>query len=454
VLRQLLVVESARSDRRCDLRSYLWLRDGFDCRVVQWTPESSQPMPCSGVDLVLLAAPAQVEDPFGFFAWLQDHPLQRSSVAILPRDPETKLVQMASEMASDFVISPVQSQELRCRIGRILGMQPAEEQSIQQRLKQEMGLAGLVGQDPRFVRVLENIPGIAASNAPVLLLGETGSGKELCAEAIHNLSSRQNGPFIPVECGAIPEQLAENELFGHSRGAFTDAHRDHKGLAAMAEGGTLFLDEIDSLSLPAQAKLLRFIQEGTYRPLGSPKLQRSNIRLIAATNCDLQQSIEKQTFRRDLYFRLNVLRLRLPPLRERRQDVVLLAQHFLRLHSSATGRMTKHFSAAALEVLQSYSWPGNVRELQNTVERAIAFPGGPAILPAHLDLAAPEDSGPVGEKFRCAKSRVVGDFERAYVTELLRKHDGNVTQAARDAGKDRRVFGRMMKKYDITRHAS
>jgi DNA-binding NtrC family response regulator len=453
LLHQLLVIEGLEGERQSSMGDYLTLQDGFECRRVEWDPRSPQQLSCAGVELVLLAAPAQMEDPLRFFAWLQDHTLRTSSVAILPTNPDTKLLQAVSEMVNDFVISPVKSGELRCRVLRILGMNQGDEHSIRQRLKLEVGLAGLLGQDPGFLKVLENIPGIAASNATVLLLGETGTGKELCAQAIHNLSSRQNGPFIPVECGAIPEHLAENELFGHARGAFTDAHRDQKGVAAMAEGGTLFLDEIDSLPLVAQAKLLRFIQEGVYRPLGSQRFERSDLRLIAATNCDLEACIQNQNFRRDLYFRLNVLRLRLPPLRERRQDIVLLAKHFLDLHSSPTRQPGKRFSEAALHSLQNYPWPGNVRELQNTVQRAVAFSAGPVIQPGELDLPLGDDATPA-DNFRRAKSRVVEHFERAYLEELLRKHAGNVSQAARDAGKDRRVFGRMMKKYDIRRNAS
>jgi DNA-binding NtrC family response regulator len=300
MLHQVLVIEGLGGEHQGRVPDYLTRLDEFDCRRVGWDPRRSQQLLCPGADLVLLAVPAQMDDPWPFFLWLQNHPLQTSSMAILPTDSDTKLLQAASELVNDFVISPVKSDELRCRIARILGMNLAEERSIRQHLKQEMGLAALVGQDPEFLKTLASIPGIAGSNAPVLLLGETGTGKELCAQAIHNLSARQSGPFIPVECGAIPEHLAENELFGHVRGAFTDAHCDQKGVAAMAEGGTLFLDEIDSLPLAAQAKLLRFIQEGVYRPLGSQRFEKANLRLIAATNSDLDACIRRETFRCDL----------------------------------------------------------------------------------------------------------------------------------------------------------
>jgi two-component system, NtrC family, response regulator GlrR len=363
------------------------------------------------------------------------------------------LLHLASDSVNDFVVSPVKGEELRCRVARLLGMEVDEELSIRQRLKQELGLAQLLGEDPVFVRAIQSIPGIAASEAPVLLLGETGTGKELCAQAIHNLSPRQGGPFIPVECGAIPENLVENELFGHVRGAFTDAHCDQKGVAALAEGGTLFLDEIDSLPMPAQAKLLRFIQEGTYRPLGSQKIVSSDLRLIVASNRDLECCIREGKFRSDLYFRLNVLPLRLPPLRERRRDIALLAKHFLMAVSMAGGQPGVQFSPSALHALQNHDWPGNVRELLNAVRRAVVFSNGSTILPPQLGLPVTAELAADGD-FRQAKARVIENFEKAYLEQMLTRHDGNITHAAREAGKDRRVFGRLMKRYNITRRAS
>ena len=219
-------------------------------------------------------------------------------------------------------------------------------ESVYLRLRQEMGMAQLMGQDPAFVATLEAIPLLAASLAPVLLSGETGTGKELCARAIHHLSRREGFPSIPVECGALPDHLAENEIFGHVRGTFTDAHADQKGLAAMAEGGTLVLDEIDSLSLAAQAKLLRFLEDGACHALRADSFTRANVRVIAATNRDLESCVREKQFRSDLYFRLNVLQLRLPPLRDRRGDISVLARHFLASCSAATGVRPKSFSPA------------------------------------------------------------------------------------------------------------
>jgi DNA-binding NtrC family response regulator len=218
----------------------------------------------------------------------------------------------------------------------------------------------------------------------------------------------------------------------------------------MAEGGTLFLDEVDSLPLGAQAKLLRFLQEGTYRALGSQKFTRANIRLVAATNRDLGECIRANQFRADLYFRLNVLPLRLPALRERPADIATLAEHFLTALCKSAGKPEKAFSPSAMRMLLTHQWPGNVRELFNVTQRAVAFSPGSLILPSHLLLGDPAaDGGVRNGQFRQARSRVIGEFEQCYIETMLRKHQGNVTHAAREAGKDRRVFGRLMKKYRI-----
>jgi DNA-binding NtrC family response regulator len=313
-----------------------------------------------------------------------------------------------------------------------------------------MSLSKLVGKHASMLAALHQVVLFATSNAPVLITGETGTGKELFAHAIHSMSKRQSAPFIPLDCGALPEQLAENELFGHSRGAFTDAHTDQKGLAAMAEGGTLFLDEVDALSLPNQTKLLRLLQEGTYRALGADRFTRANVRVIAASNKCIEDCVQQGQFREDLYFRLNVLRLQLPPLRERRGDVALLAQHFLDNECGNRGAAKKSFSPAALRKLESYDWPGNARELLNVVQRATVCCPGRQIMAKDILLTNEVTRlGPVSadDTFRSAKQQAIARFERSYVEQLLARHQGNITQAAREAGKERRSFGRLVKKY-------
>jgi two-component system response regulator GlrR len=431
------------------------LSSGFACERQTWDSFRPERLCSAQADLVLAVAPPEPSHCLNLLDWLVTHPLPIATMAVLPGDPSEHLLRLAWQTADDFVISPVRDKELGCRLNRILGEHADGMETGYGKRKQELGLAQLVGDDPVFQDVIERIPMVAANDAPVLLLGETGTGKELCAQAIHRLSARSSGPFVPIECGAIPENLIENELFGHVRGAFTDAHMDQGGLVGMAEGGTLFLDEVDTLPLAAQAKLLRFLQEGSYRPLGSPKFLRANIRLIAASNRDLGTCIRAGQFRSDLYFRLNVLPLRLPALRERPRDIAILAEHFLSSICRLAARPQPSFAPSTLRTLQAYQWPGNVRELFNAVQRAVAFSAGKLILPSHLQLGAQlAEADATTFHFQEARSRVIGNFEQHYIEDMLRKHEGNVTRAAREAGKDRRVFGRLMKKYQVARGAA
>ena len=446
----LLLIEGERVVHLDGILSFLSREHGFDCQREVWDSGSPPSVFQRSLDLVLFAAGRQ-GGPDSFLHWLRSHPFSTPVVAILPQDCDEDTLRPAAQVVDDFIFSPVHAEELQCRLERILGPRADEEFMARQRLKQELGLAQLVGEDPEFLRAIQRIPAIAASSAPALLLGETGTGKELCAQAIHGLSRRHAGPLIPVECGAIPENLVENELFGHVRGSFTDAHFDQKGLVAMADGGTLFLDEIDSLPPAAQAKLLRFIQEGTYRPLGSQKFMRADLRLIAAANRDLEKCVRDGQFRSDLFFRLNVLPLRLPSLKDRRGDIATLTRHFLKtLQPSAA---SKKISMAAMRTLEAYEWPGNVRELYNTIQRSLAFSQDSPILPVHLGLAGVRLVEHGKASFQKGRSQVIEDFERNYLEEMLRNSGGNVTRAALAAGKDRRVFGRLMKRYNIDRRA-
>jgi len=331
------------------------------------------------------------------------------------------------------------------------------------RVARGVALGRLIGDEPRFRRLVDGLSRVAASEGTVLVTGETGTGKELYARAVHQLGPRRDHPFIAVDCGAFPEQLFESELYGHARGAFTDARSEQRGLARMADGGVLFLDEIDSLSLPAQGKLLRFLQERTFKPLGADRFYDVDIRVVGASNRDLGRLVESRQFRADLYFRLNVLPVHIMPLRERRGDVSLLARHFLELHARAPGVGPRRFAAGALAALAAYDFPGNVRELSNLVQRAVVMATGPeiraedlrALLPA---ASAPEPAAdaaarPSPGSFREAKTRAIAAFERAFVSDLLRRHAGNITRASREAHKDRRAFGRLVKKYGLDRSA-
>jgi DNA-binding NtrC family response regulator len=447
--KRLLIIGSQTLTSAMGLDRLLPSSPAFQCEYVPWGSSALEHLNETAAELVIALA---MEEPASLAQWLRDRRAVTPTLVVLPAAADEELLQLASETVDDFVLWPGGERELRQRLARMLGTHEVEAVCL--RLKREIGMAQLVGQDPAFVATLEAIPLLASSVAPVLLSGETGTGKELCARALHHLSSREGFPFIPVECGALPDHLAENEIFGHVRGAFTDAHADQKGLAGMAEGGTLFLDEIDALSLAAQAKLLRFLEDGAYRALGADRFTRANVRVIAATNRDLESCMREKQFRSDLYFRLNVLQLRLPPLRERRGDIGLLARHFLESCCAAGGARRKSFSPATLRILEMYSWPGNVRELYNVVQRAVVFCSGRQILPSHISLSTPAQvpSHRVSS-FRHARKEAIESFEQHYVREMLRKHRGNVTRAAFEAGKDRRAFGRLVKKYSVDRNA-
>jgi len=400
--------------------------------------------------LVAVAIPPEPA-PLRLFKWLREHPIPRPTLAVLSSEIDDQTLSVISQATDDFVLWPIRAVELLHRVQRIIGpgTKRDELESAREHLTEVFGMEQIVGEHPKFVRAIKTIPLIAKSDLPVLITGPTGTGKELCARAIHLLSSRRSFPFIPVDAGAIPDHLFENELFGHARGAFTDAHTAQKGLAAMAEGGTLFLDEVDALSPSAQAKVLRFLQERTYKPLGSDRFVKAALNIIAATNRDLETCVREKQFRADLYFRLNALRLDLPAMVDRRSDILVLARHFLRIQNSP-GSNRKSLTPASVRKLESHDWPGNVRELSNVIQRAMLFTEGQFILPDHLSLPVSGASAePAGGNFRKARTRIIEAFEKEYVERLLQEHNGSVTRAAIAAGKDRRAFGRLKKKYGV-----
>ena len=409
----------------------------------------------NGKDGLLIANAVQENaKAIQFFHWLKENSIPIPVFAILPAE-DCALMRAATETVDDFLLWPVRPEELKRRIARFLGPRSDDLAEIQSLLAAEIGLGRLVGKDPAFLRVVEQISLFGANDAPVLFTGETGTGKELCARVTHLLSKRHLGPFIPVDCGALPDHLFENEVFGHVRGAFTDARTDQKGLVSLAQHGTLFLDEIDSLSLAAQSKVLRLLQEHTYRPLGSEVFKQADVRIVTATNRNLQELVEQKLFRSDLFFRINVLRVRMPSLRERRSDIAVLSRHFIDEISKSANLPRKVLSQAAANKLDKHDWPGNIRELYNTLQRAVLCSPGAQIASSAIDLPSSSDSVDAGagetiaEKFSSAKLRAIQCFERDYVKQMMQKHEGNVTQAARAAGKDRRAFGRLAKKYRI-----
>ena len=315
----------------------------------------------------------------------------------------------------------------------------------------------MIGQSKAFLLALSLIERIAKCDVPVLIDGETGTGKELAARAIHYGSARRDFPFVPLNCGAIPDALIENELFGHQRGAYTDAARDQAGLIQHAQHGSLFLDEIDALSPKGQVTLLRFLQDNQYRPLGGPTARSADVRIMAASNVDLGKLAEKGAFRLDLLFRLKILHLELPPLRNRNGDAALLAASFIELCGARFGMGEKTLSPETLDWFERYTWPGNVRELENLIYREYLLSEGHVLdIPLPAELGSERRLRPdrrhgemVSAKFGDAKLRAIAEFERQYLLSMLVASDGNVTQAARLSGKERRTFGKLLKKHGI-----
>ena len=370
------------------------------------------------------------------------------SLLITTTDPDTfDFVRMLEMGASDFLLPPLRRSELLPRLLRQARVS-CHDDPLVQKLKEDIGLKHIIGESPAFLDKVRYIPRFARCEATVLISGASGTGKEVFARAIHYLSSRAGRPFVPVNCGALPENLVESEIFGHKRGAFTGAASDQAGLIRQAEGGTVFLDEIDCLTPQAQVKLLRFLQDGEYRSVGSHQVLRANVRVIAATNADCNYIVRSGKFREDLFYRLNVLALTLPPLRERHGDIVLLTHDFLEKQAAITHARPKNLSLTALNCLLSHSWPGNVRELQNVLMRAVVMSDREQIEPSDLGLP---DGGPAAEdqSFRMMKARVVWRFEHDFLTTVLHAHQGNITRAARAAKKNRRAFWELLRKHDL-----
>jgi DNA-binding NtrC family response regulator len=334
----------------------------------------------------------------------------------------------------------------------------AGTESLIERSRSNQALSKLVGEAPVFLEAIEHLPEIACADDTLLIEGETGTGKELVARATHYLSPRASFPFIPVNCGALPETLLEDELFGHKRGAFTDAQARRFGLLAQAEKGTLFLDEVDTLTPRAQVVLLRVLQDKTFRVLGSSCEQRADVRFVAATNTGLRTLVEAQAFRQDLYYRLCVFSISLPALRHRGDDILRLSNHFLRRHASDRTPMPQ-LSPEACALLLAYNWPGNVRELENAIIRGVHLCRTGIVevsdlelpsMPGHARPSPPEaPQASSGTSFRTLKKQVIERFERQYLVRLLREHSGNVSRAAQAACKERRDFGKLLKKYQI-----
>jgi len=349
--------------------------------------------------------------------------------------------------AATYLTKPFDARELILHVERALETRrlTTEVSRLRELLAERYEFENIVARSGPMQRVLEVVARIAMTDATVYLHGESGTGKELIARAVHVASGRKEKPFVAINCAALPENLLESELFGHEKGAFTGAVRTSKGLFLQAHEGTLLLDEIGDMPLSLQAKLLRVLQERQFYPVGGDQPREVDVRVIVATNKDLQKLVEQGAFREDLYYRIHVIPITLPPLRDRKEDIPLLAEHFLRKAAEQMKKDVKGFTPRALQRLMMHDWPGNVRELQNTIDYAMAMTREDMITD---DLIFPAKNGAAGESLKSLKE-AKGIFEKGYLVNLLRATRGNVSGAAEMAGKYRADFYNLLKKYDL-----
>ncbi len=360
------------------------------------------------------------------------------------------VVEVIKQGAEDYVSKPFMQEDLDLVVYKALEKHRLllENERLRQELGQGSTSTGLIGASPAMRKVQVILEKVATGKGSVLITGESGTGKELAARAIHSFSSRKNGPFIDVNAGAIPANLFEAELFGAKKGAYTGSTEDRAGLFEMADKGTLFLDEVGELPMDVQAKLLRVLESGEVRAVGDSKSRKVDVRVISATNQDLQSFVERGRFRKDLYYRLSVLPLKMPSVRERMEDVPLLTRHFLKLLSGPKRNL--RLDSEAMKAMMGYSWPGNVREIKNILERAALFTSGAEIGPEEIIFTTTEilkDSSK--SPLRRAKQDNAEAFERQYLLQVLKQHDGNVSQAARVSGLDRRNLQSLLRKHHI-----
>jgi two-component system, NtrC family, response regulator len=397
------------------------------------------------LDLGLPPNPGNVTEGMGVLSDLAGLDARAKIIILTGQGERQNALEAVAGGAYDFLSKPVEVDELRVIVQRAVYVAQLERENreMQGRLANGGGFEGLLGDSPRMQEIFSAVRKVATSEAPVLILGESGTGKEVVARAIHRRSPRREGPFIAINCSAIPENLLESELFGHEKGAFTGAHAQRMGRFELASGGTLFLDEIGELPLALQVKLLRFLQEHQIERVGGRSQLEVNARVLAATNKDLRLEMEENRFREDLFYRLAVVTVKLPPLREREGDLRYLAQAFLRRFALESSREAPRFSEAALRAIDRHAWPGNVRELENRVRRAVIMAEGRRVTPADMELESPTPSA-----IRSLKE-AREELERELVFSSLRRHNGKISRAAAELGISRPTFYELMDKLGL-----
>lgn len=406
--------------------------------------QKDQPMVVT-LDLGLPPQPAGVEEGFAVLDDILNDFSDTKVIIITGRGEKEYALRAVEKGAYDFFYKPIQLDELKIVLQRAYHVAQLEQE--QRALRQRLSGAhfeGMIGTNQKMLEVFSKIRKVASTDEPVLILGESGTGKELVAHALHNQSLRQQAKFVPINCGAIPENLIESELFGHEKGAFTGAHIQRKGKFELADGGTLFLDEIGELPLNLQVKLLRFLQDGIVERVGGRETISVNARIVAATNRDLEDAMKNGKFREDLFFRLGVINMTLPPLRERNEDILLLAKAFLDRYAQTNKKRIKGYTNQALDAIEQYAWPGNVRELENRIKRAVIMTDEKKITAQDLEIA-----DPLHQVKRVSLKDARDIVEKEMVVKALARNDGNLTKASVELGVSRPTLYDLMDKYGI-----
>lgn len=397
------------------------------------------------LDLGLPPSPAGVEEGFLALSDILAYDSLIKVIVITGRGEKEYALKAVGQGAYDFFCKPVQIDELKIVLNRAFHISQLEKDYRDLRNQKEtQGFEEMLGTSPKMQEVFSAIRKVAAAEAPILITGESGTGKELVARAIHRKSGRKEGSFVVINCGAIPENLLESELFGHEKGSFTGAHIQRKGRIEAARGGTLFLDEIGELSLTLQVKMLRFLQEQVIERIGGRETIEVDTRVLAATNQDLKRAIKEGRFREDLYYRIGVVVIDLPPIREREDDTLLLANAFLSGYAAEHNKKIIGFTKQALQALSTHSWPGNVRELENRVKRSVIMAEGARITPEDLELTSPNRKY-IGKGLREAREAL----ERDFIDQVMSRNKGNISKAAAELGISRPTLYEFLEKFGI-----
>ncbi len=424
-----------------------WLeKEGYQAACAASGPEALERLAREEYDLLLVDIKMPGMDGLELLQKVRERHPQVLVVMITAYGSIESAVQAMKQGAQDYLLKPFEPEGLMLLIDRLVQHQALvkENQALKERLREQerSGWGDMVADSPAMRRVMDLIQEVAPSDSPVLITGETGTGKEMVARALHAASQRAYGPFIPINCGGQSESLLESELFGHERGAFTGAVKTRRGRVEMADGGTLFLDEVGEIPPKMQVDLLRVLEEKSFTRLGGSRPVRSDFRLVSATHRNLVDMVRAGKFRQDFFYRINVISIELPPLRERSEDIGLLAQYFLERYSRQTGKHLEGITPEALQLLAGYSWPGNVRELKNVMERAVVITRGPLIEARELTFLQPgAEAAPELLSLR--------EMEKRHIARVLEAHQGNVTRAARTLGIDRRTLTRKLKRHAL-----